>query len=125
MPELRALLVGDWELTGFQFTDPDGGLHTIEMQGRLHYTGGGLMSAHLMSGFGPDRGAFSTTSYCGTFYCDGETVHHDVRISSVRNWIGTTLTRRCNHRGQEMTLIAENTRFREFTGTADLFWRRI
>lgn len=127
MSDLLTALVGDWELTGFQFTDPDGGVHTIDMRGRLHYTASGLMSAHLMSGYlaGGDRAAFTTTSYCGTFRCDGDLVHHDVEISSVHSWVHTTLTRKCIHRGAEMTLVAEDTRFRAFTGVANLNWRRI
>ena len=127
MSDLFAKLVGEWDLTGFQFTDPDGGKHTIDMQGRLHYTAEGLMSAHLMSGYvaGGDRASFNTTSYCGTFRCDGDRVHHDVQISSVHSWVGSVLTRKCVHLGTEMTLIAQNTRFREYTGVAELHWRRL
>jgi len=130
LPDLFERLVGDWRLTRFEFTDPAGGTHSVDMQGRLHYTEGGLMSAHLMSDYAASfaqgaRSVFNATSYCGTFRCEGDVVHHVVEISSVRSWVGTTLTRQCIHQDTEMSLIAHNTRFREFTGTAELRWHRI
>ena len=121
-------LVGVWSLERFVLTlqngariEPLGGAPT----GRLVYTAGGFMSAHIAPEGSPDA---ATLGYCGRWRVRGSQVFHDVEISSRAGMAGRTQVRDMRFDGDRLVLTAEGARegpapdARRGVGT--LRWRR-
>lgn len=138
----RSDLVGVWRLSSFVMTDGAGETSWPfgdAPEGRLVYTSGGLMSAHLGAG---DRPAFAALgdssearalgamrthfSYSGSFRVDGDEVHHDVDMSISPDWVGTVKTRRIAFEDGDLILTDEalEPRLGRSTGVGVLRWRR-
>ncbi len=130
----EAKLVGTWALERFTLELPDGSriepLGTAPM-GRLVYTAGGFMSAHLMPGDGVADGAapVATLGYCGRWRVEGDRVLHAVEISSRPGMTGTTQVRPMAIEGDRLVLTSERARGGAGKdapiGVGTLRWRRI
>lgn len=133
---------GVWGLVAFEMTTTDGETSTPmgdRPEGRLIYTQGGYMSAHLGA---PDRppmaemgeaaasqalAALKTHfSYSGRYRIEGDEVLHAVDLSISPDWPGTTKRRRIAFEGDDLILVDETIepRFGRKTGVGRLVWRR-
>lgn len=135
-------LVGVWRLVSFEMRDAEGAASRPfgdAPEGRLVYTAGGIMSAHLGAGDRPrfaDLGDTSEAraleamrthfSYSGVFDVDGDQVHHEVDMSISPDWVGTTKTRRVAFEDGDLILTDEalEPRLGRPTGVGVLRWRR-
>lgn len=135
-------LVGVWRLMGFEAVTSDG--ETLKPygetpEGRLVYTEGGVMSAHLGAGDLPPFAELGETnaeralaalrghhSYSGRWRVEGDKVIHDVDISISPDWVGTEKVRRIEFDGDELILTEEalEPRLGRKTGVGRLRWRR-
>lgn len=129
---VREGIVGSWTLVSY-ITKPDDADEPInyplgkDAQGFLHYTPQGFVSAQLMAvGSKPytsqdvfhvpdDEAADAARhylSYSGPYeviMLEGETfLKHHVEVALVPNWVGKPQLRRCQFRGDEMTLSPQH-----------------
>lgn len=135
-------LVGVWRLVAFEATDADGNVtrpYGDAPEGRIVYTSGGIMSAHLGAGGRPPfielgdtteqralaalRGHFS---YSGRWRLEGDKVIHSVDMSVSPDWVGTERPRTVTLDGDEIVLTDEalEGRLGRPTGVGRLRWRR-
>lgn len=135
-------LVGVWRLVEFETETTDGARdrpYGDAPEGRLVYTAGGIMSAHLGRG---DRPAFSGLgatnedralaamrthfSYSGRYRVEGDQVFHDVDMSISPDWVGTVKMRRISFDGPDLILTDEalEPRLGRKAGVGRLRWRR-
>jgi hypothetical protein len=126
-------LWGTWELVSFitQFEDGSTMLpYGDNAEGRIHYSEGGFMTAHLWD---PDRhvaGALGARndpayfSYCGTFRVEGDQVIHTVAAATASSWTGKDRLRTMEMKGDDIELIAEGVVFEGKVGRGVLRWRR-
>jgi hypothetical protein len=89
-----ATIDGVWELARWGRTRDGGPLAAFDdVRGRLIYTADGFVAAQLERASLTEPERRQTYSYSGTWRIDGDTAHHAVDLSTVPEWIGTTLTR--------------------------------
>lgn len=132
MPDAREQFVGVWRLVDYRIEGTDGAVVNplgSAPKGRLVYTAGGRMSAHLMAGGVPDDGApfpdpLIGGGYCGRFRLDAARVYHDVEIATVPGRPNTTLTREWSFDGEDLVLVARDVPRAPAPNTATLRWRR-
>ena len=135
-------LIGVWRLTAFEAEDEDGAVsrpYGDAPEGRLVYTAGGIMSAHLGAGGRPafrDLGEDTASralgamrshfSYSGRWRLEGDSVIHDVDMSISPDWVGTEKVRTVAFDGDEIVLTDETLepRLGRKTGVGRLRWRR-
>lgn len=142
-------LVGAWELLEWRTERIDGRIdHPFgsAARGQLIYTADGYLSGQMMSaGRHPfsrprtqavefDAGdtdevvaAFNTfLAYAGRWERDADgTIHHDVAISSIPGWAGTTLDREAELRGGELILRTPPRVIDGVEQRGVLRWRRL
>lgn len=135
-------LIGVWRLVAFEAEDADGVItkpYGDAPEGRIVYTAGGIMSAHLGAG---DRPAFADLgdtnadralgalkghfSYSGRWRLDGNRVIHTVDMSISPDWVGLDKVRTVTFDGDEIVLTDETLegRLGRPTGVGRLRWRR-
>jgi hypothetical protein len=122
-------LVGVWSLERFVLK-LDGGASVEPLGrapiGRLVYTAGGFMSAHIAPEGSPDA---ATLGYCGRWRVRGAQVFHEVEISSRGSMAVRTQVREMAFDGDRLVLTAERAREGPEPdarrGTGVLRWRRI
>ena len=131
-------LTGVWRLMEFELTTADGKTsrpYGDKPDGRLVYTSGGVMTAHLGRG---DRPAFAKLgetnaeralgalrthfSYSGRYRIEDDQVLHDVDISISPDWVGATKARRISFDGEILVLTDEAPDRGDGVGV--LKWRR-
>ena len=134
----REDLIGVWRLIAFEAETGDG--ETVAPfgdppDGRLVYTDGGIMSAHLgASGRPPFRemgeksgeralaAMKSHFSYAGRWRLEGNRVIHDVDMSISPDWVGTEKVRTVAFDDADMILTDHDPGGRLMVG--QLCWRR-
>ena len=135
-------LIGIWRLIRFEMTSSDGETSRPfgeTPDGRLVYSAGGIMSAHLGRG---DRPAFRQMgetnearalgamrthfSYSGRYRVEDDQVFHDVDMSISPDWVGETKVRRISFDGADLVLTDEalEPRLGRDSGVGVLTWRR-
>ena len=143
--KLRDAVLGAWELVSYTIEDSPSGKTTYPLgphpAGLIMYTEDGYMSAQLMR---PDRPAFDAPepsggtqaqneaavtgylAYSGPFHADEATgtLHHEVRVSLLPNWLGTTQLRCSRLEGDILTLSGTNASPDGATSTHTLLWQR-
>jgi lipocalin-like protein len=143
--KLRDAVLGAWELVSYTIEDSPSGDTTYPLGphpvGLIMYTGDGYMSAQLMR---PDRPAFDAPepsggtqaqnaaavagylAYSGPFQVDEstETLRHEVRVSLLPNWLGTTQVRNSHLEGDTLTLSGTNRYPNGAASTHTLLWKR-
>lgn len=132
MPDDASRLVGTWALERFTLALPDGSrLEPLghAPRGRIVYTPGGFMSAHLAPEGPPDTPAPATLGYCGRWRVRGDNVFHYVEISSRPDMAGRTAVRTMAFDGDRLVLTDEGAHEGPWSGarigTGTLRWRRI
>ena len=133
---IREKLVGCWKLVGYSETAADGGETDRPLGnnplGTILYTPDGYMSAQL-AGPGPyeDEQAPDAyyIAYSGPFDVDERTstVAHQVQVSVIPSWLGTTQIRRVQFREPHtLVLFASEPRPRDgiITTTMITWWRQ-
>jgi hypothetical protein len=120
-------LIGTWTLAAFEVIASDG---TVEKPlgeaplGRIMYTADGTMSAMLGAGNRPSFGvradqasdaqwgaaARMFIAYAGTWTRHGDVVRHQVAVSLIPDWIGTTLVRTIGEWDGGLTLTVQPNR---------------
>lgn len=138
----RERLIGVWRLVSFETQTEDGEVDRPSGDaplGRLVYTAGGVMSAHLgrgdrpsFSALGEDAasralGAMKTHfSYAGRWRLEGDKVFHEVDMSISPDWVGTEKMRRVAFDGEDLILTDETLepRLGRKPGVGRLRWRR-
>ncbi len=117
-------LAGLWFLTGYALSLPDGSVVEpigADPVGRLLYAPDGFMSAHIMAR-GDDP--VSYLAYCGRYRIMGDTVLHDVEISTRPGMAGTVMERRMAWQDGTLVLTAEGVPWQGGHGTGRLSWKR-
>jgi lipocalin-like protein len=134
-------LVGTWRLASFVRRSGGRTEHPFGEQpvGLLLYTQDGRMSVHLASG---DRAplspldltelpeaeaalAFHTyLGYAGRYRISGDTVVHEVEVSSVPDWVGAELVRRVSTLGQALVLRTPEEPTADGSVVWELHWFR-
>ncbi|MBV1866728.1 MAG: lipocalin-like domain-containing protein [Marinosulfonomonas sp.] len=134
-------IVGLWNLVSWvQHRGPEDNFPMGEDPiGRFIYTPEGQMAAHIMRRDRPvmTTGDFVTGSteekaasfgsfmgYCGDYEIDGDTVYHDVKVSSYPNWTGQKQSRTATLKNGLLVLSAAPRIVNGVSVTADLTWRR-
>lgn len=133
---------GVWRLIAFEMKTSDGEMSTPMgacPAGRLIYTPGGFMSAHLGAsdrppmtemGDSPASRALAALkthfSYSGRYRIEGDEVLHTVDLSISSDWPGAEKRRRISLNGDDLVLVDESIepRFGRKTGVGRLIWRR-
>ncbi len=135
-------LVGVWRLMGFEAVTADG--ETLKPygdtpDGRLVYTEGGVMSAHLGAGDRPPFAELGDTnaeralealrghfSYSGRWRVEDDRVIHEVDLSISPDWVGAEKVRKIEFDGDDLILTDEalEGRLGRKTGVGRLRWRR-
>lgn len=106
-------IVGTWRLISYAAQDDQGGpvLYPLgaEAVGLIIYTADGYMSAQLMRADRSQAAANDYLAYAGPYRVDEATgaVYHDVTVSLLPTWIGTTQLRHSTLDDDRLTLIAE------------------
>jgi len=139
-PSPAQRFVGHWRLISFEQRSPSGEViqpFGKDPIGRISYDAGGHVSAQLMR---RDRAKFANSdfqkgtdaenrdaftgyaAYYGSYTVDEKagTVTHHVEGAWFPNWIGTTLLRRYEFRGNQLKLWADLP-----AGPSVLVWERI
>jgi hypothetical protein len=143
--KLRDAVLGTWELVSYTVEDSPGGDTTYPLGshpvGLIMYTGDGYMSAQLMR---PDRPAFDAPepsggtqtqnaaavggylAYSGPFHVDEATgaLRHEVMVSLLPNWLGTTQVRTSHLEGDTLTLSGINGSPNGSASIHTLLWKR-
>jgi hypothetical protein len=124
MTTLFEQLVGTWELVSLSASAQDGSVFYPlgeEPTGYITYTPDGFMSVQFMRTGRPAyasddiqaatptetaSAASGYTAYAGRFEIDedAKTVRHQVAVSLVPNWVGSTLERSCHIDGDRLVL---------------------
>lgn len=142
---LRSDVLGTWELVSYSAHDDQGGPVYYPLGsdalGLIMYTADGYMSAQLMRRGRPDfdrpdtaggtteqaaAAAFGYLAYSGPFEVDEQsnTLHHNVIVSLLPNWLDHREERRAYLGGDRLTLSGTTT-FADGTSTvATLVWKR-
>ena len=126
------MVVGTWVLKSFVTEFDDGSTHLPygdRPQGRIVYTRGGFMSAHLWNpdthvkgvALGEDPNYFS---YCGDWSIEGNVVRHRVHAATEASWTGQDRLRSIALHGDLIELTAENVVFAGKHGRGVLIWTR-
>lgn len=139
----REDIVGTWRLVSMRAYSSDGEeAHALgtNARGFITYSADGYMTALLIN---PDRELFGTTdplagsveqlaeaargciSYAGQFDIQGGNVRHLVQVSLIPDWMGTTLERRYDLHGQQLTLTTPPMRLNNKEVTSVLVWERV
>lgn len=122
-------LIGTWTLAALEVIASDG---TVDKPlgeaplGRIMYGADGTMSAMLGARNRPSFGVradqasdaqwgaaarmFIAYAYAGTWTRDGDVVRHQVEVSLIPDWIGTTLVRTIGQWDGGLTLTVEPNR---------------
>lgn len=123
--QLRASLIGAWQLIGWTIEYPATGRTTIpfgaDAQGLLLYTADGCMSAAMqragrerlpdevldrVSDADKARAFAAILQYCGRWQVVGNEVYHDIEIAVNPNLLGTRQVRGVVIDGDTLTLTA-------------------
>lgn len=134
----EADLVGSWSLISFEVTLDKGTMVAPfgpDPIGRLVYTAGGRMSAHLMARQRDipkdapvaDRALAAMRqhfSYAGAFHVDGPRVVHTVDMAISPDWIGEEKRRIIEWVDDDLILTEERSRVGRDFGKGRLRWRR-
>ncbi|MFT6559542.1 lipocalin-like domain-containing protein [Sneathiella sp.] len=106
-------IIGTWKLKDWH-SRKNGEFYAYPMEkdvkGQLIYTPCGRMSGFLMRADFKDRpprsdaSAAISLSYGGNWYIEGPEVCHDVDLSTIPGWIGTTLRRTMIWQGDDLLL---------------------
>ena len=133
-------LIGTWSLRSFEMRFPDGTVshpYGEEVTGLLVYDDTGHMIASLASAkrqtaasedleeVGVKTAYDDFMSYCGRYEVEGDRVRHDVMVSSLEAWTGTTQERRFEREGDRLSLITVPLLVGGEAPTAHLIWDRI
>lgn len=142
-------VVGVWGLVSFERRTRSGEIsHPFgpSAVGRLIYDRSGYMSAALMSGERPALGmppenvkgmrpsiqsirvihriftaAMLHSSYSGKYRIEGDTIVHQIEVSSLADWTGTELRRRAKVENGQLALSFTDAQGNEMT----LRWKRL
>ena len=135
-------LIGVWRLVSYEMETAEGERAKPfgeRPKGRLVYTAGGVMSAHLGAADGPafaDLGDSNEAralaamrrhfSYSGRWRLEGDQVIHDVDLSIFPDWIGGVQERGVMLDGEDLilTMDAREPRLGRGAGVGRLRWRR-
>jgi hypothetical protein len=132
-PGIRERLVGCWRLVGYVTTGEGGETdHPLGNNplGTILYTPDGYMSVQLArpGPFEDDQepdGYY--VAYSGAYEVDEQTrtVFHQVQVSVIPSWQGTTLIRRVQFREPGILVLSEKPRLRDGVMTATtISWSR-
>jgi hypothetical protein len=125
-------VVGSWKVTSVEHFTDDGTLHPFgdDPQGFLMYSAEGLMSAVLMAAGRPNLAmdlllgsstatpeetvaAFhSAYGFAGTYVVEGSVITHQLLVSTVQNWVGTSQVRPFELEDDVVSLYPPNWRLR-------------
>ncbi len=142
-------IVGVWALVSFERRSGDGALSYPfgpSAVGRLIYDPSGHMSAALMSGDRPALGmppenvkgmrpsiqsirvihrvftaAMLHSSYSGRYRLEGDTIVHQIEVSSLPDWVGTELRRQATLENGQLALNFADAQGSQMT----LRWKRV
>jgi hypothetical protein len=134
-------LVGTWRLASCVRRRGGRTEHPYGEQpvGLLLYTGDGRMSVHLASGDRTPLSSLDLTElpetevalafrtylgYAGRYRISGDTVVHEVEVSSIPDWVGTELVRRVSTSGQALVLRTPEDLTAEGSVVWELQWLR-
>ncbi len=129
-PEMAGSVVGDWKVTSVEHYTDAGTLYPFgdDPQGFLMYSAEGLMSAVLMAAGRPNLAmdlllgtstataaetvaAFhSAYGFAGTYVVEGSVITHQLLVSTVQNWVGTSQVRPFELEGDVVSLYPPNWR---------------
>jgi hypothetical protein len=131
MPGIRERLVGGWRLVSYTEA-PDGGKASHPLGdhplGAILYTPDGYMSAQLAKP-GPDQAGQQPDAYAIAYsgpYTVNEqarTVDHQVQVSVIPGWVGTTQTRQVHFPEPGTLVLSAKGSPREGT-TTTITWSR-
>jgi len=133
-------LVGSWRLVSFELEAPDGSIshpYGEELVGYLFYNEQGYMSSAFMSAgrsgasVGTDLAEAARTNsydrfmaYCGAYSIQGDRILHQVEVSSLAVWIGTTQERWLKIDGDRLEILTAPLSVDSEAPVGRLVWQR-
>jgi hypothetical protein len=122
-PIERADLIGGWRLVAYDHVDATGHRRPAAawFDGIVVFEPSGYLTVVINRDAPKDRPQDGTIAYGARYRVVGNTIRNEVRVASVRHWIGTVL---------ERTAVLEGNRIRFTTlpsasGHYELLWERL
>ena len=119
----RERLVGGWRLVAYDHIDVTGRRRPAAawFDGLVVFEPGGFLTVVINRDAPPDRPQDGTIAYGARYELVGHTIRNEVRVASVRHWIGTVLERTAVLEGNRITFTTAPSE----SGHYELAWERL
>ena len=119
----RERLVGGWRLVAYDHIDVAGRRRPAAawFDGLVVFEPGGFLTVVINRDAPPERPQDGTIAYGARYELDGNTIRNEVRVASVRHWIGTVLERTAVLEGDRITFTTATSE----SGHYELVWERL
>lgn len=118
-----SVLVGGWRLVGYDHVDARGHRRPAAawFEGLVVFEAGGYLTVVINRDAPAERPQDGTIAYGARYTLEGNTIRNEVRVASVRHWIGSVLERHAVLMGNRILFTTPVSG----SGHYELLWERI